>query len=170
MSLRNRNTNNDMSIAGVDGVWTIGDCAAIVDKHNEELCPPTAQFAVRQGKQTGKNIVRKIKGRKTRAFNYHSRGQFATIGHRRAVAHMFGIKLSGFPAWLIWRAVYLLMLPTWVRKLEVFSAWNMELSFPCDITQLHLARTRPTRKEESPVNTMMMHRINSNSAVTNRYI
>lgn len=142
-------TNNDMSVFGVDGVWAIGDCAAIVNKHNEQLSPPTAQFAVRQGKQAGKNIVRKIKGKKTRPFNYHSRGQFATIGHRRAVAHMYGIKLSGFPAWLIWRAVYLLMLPTWVRKLEVFSAWNLELLFPRDITQLHLARTKPPQKQKS---------------------
>lgn len=141
-------TDYDMSVPDVEGVWAIGDCAAVVNKHNGKLSPPTAQFAVRQGKQLAINVVRKIKVRKTRPFNYHSRGQFATIGHRRAVAHMFGIKLSGFPAWLIWRAVYLLMLPTWVRKLEVFSAWNMELLFPRDITQLHLARTRPPKKPE----------------------
>ena len=33
------------------------------------------------------------------------------------------------------------MLPTFLRKLQVFSEWNLALLFPRDTTQLHLART-----------------------------
>lgn len=138
-------TNADMSVAGVENVWAIGDCAAIINAANGELSPPTAQYALRQGRQVAKNIIRALKGGKTRAFSYHSRGQLATIGHRRAVAWVFGVKLSGFPAWLLWRAVYLFMLPTLLRKVQVFIEWNLELLFPRDVTQLHLARTRPSR-------------------------
>jgi NADH dehydrogenase len=134
-------TKPDMSVSGLEGVWATGDCAAVVNAENNELSPPTAQFAVRQGQQLAQNIERTVAGQSTRPFSYRSRGQLATIGHRKAVAHVLGIKLSGFPAWLMWRAVYLLMLPTLVRKLQVFSEWNLELLFPRDVTQLNLART-----------------------------
>jgi NADH dehydrogenase len=134
-------TEPDMSVPGSEGVWAIGDCAAVVNAEDDQLSPPTAQFAVRQGRQLAQNIQRAVAGRATRPFSYRSRGHLATIGHRKAVAHVLGVKLSGFPAWLTWRAVYLLLLPTLLRKLQVFSEWNLELLFPRDVTQLNLART-----------------------------
>ena len=136
-------TDPDMSVPGVQGLWAIGDCAAVVNAHDGGLSPPMAQFAVRQGRQVADNIVRVLAGRETRPFRYRSRGHVATIGHRRAIAHVFGIRLSGFAAWLLWRAVYLSMLPTFLRKLQVFTEWNLDLLFPRDTTQLHLERTTP---------------------------
>ncbi|MGD8630888.1 MAG: NAD(P)/FAD-dependent oxidoreductase [Gammaproteobacteria bacterium] len=134
-------TGPDMSVAGLQGVWAIGDCAAVVNAHDGEPSPPTAQFAVRQGKQVADNIERVIRGKSTRPFSYRPLGQLASIGHRRAIAHVTGLQISGFPAWLLWRAVYLSMLPTFLRKLQVFSEWTLELLFPRDTTQLHLQRT-----------------------------
>jgi NADH dehydrogenase len=134
-------TQPDMSVPGLDGIWAIGDCAAVINARDGTLSPPTAQFAVRQGRQLADNLVRAIAGKETRPFSYRARGQVATIGHRRAIAEVFGVKLAGFPAWLLWRALYLSMLPTFLRKLQVFSEWNLELLFPRDITQLNLART-----------------------------
>jgi len=63
----------------------------------------------------------------------------------RAIAHVFGIRLGGFPAWLLWRAVYLSMLPTFLRKLQVFPEWTLELLFPRDTMHLNLERTRVAR-------------------------
>ncbi|MGD2073971.1 MAG: NAD(P)/FAD-dependent oxidoreductase [Gammaproteobacteria bacterium] len=140
-------TSPDMSVPGLKDVWAIGDCAAVINADDGALSPPTAQFAVRQGKQLARNIARAVADRPSRPFSYRSRGQLATIGHRKAVAHVLGMKLSGFPAWLIWRAVYLAMLPTLVRKLQVFSEWNLELLFPRDMTQLNFARTSWPRGE-----------------------
>jgi NADH dehydrogenase len=140
-------TAADMSVSGLEGVWAIGDCAAVVNAEDDQLSPPTAQFAVRQGRQLAQNIERAVAGRPTHPFSYRSRGHLATIGHRKAVAHVLGLKLSGFPAWLIWRAVYLLMLPTLLRKLQVFSEWSLDLLFPRDVTQLNLARTSWPRRE-----------------------
>jgi NADH dehydrogenase len=134
-------TGPDMSVPGVENVWALGDCAAVVNARDGVLSPPTAQFAVRQAKHLADNIAQAVRGRSTRPFRYRSLGHVASIGHRRAIAHVLGIRLSGFPAWLLWRAVYLSMLPTFLRKLQVFSEWNLELLFPRDITQLHLART-----------------------------
>lgn len=141
-------TNADMSVVDSEGVWAIGDCAAVVNAHDNTLSPPTAQFAARQGKQLARNLLRRIHGKPTRAFRYHSRGHLASIGHRRAIAHVLGVRLSGFPAWLLWRAVYLFMLPTLMRKLQVFSEWNLELLFPRDMTQLHLHTSAPSMDAE----------------------
>lgn len=135
-------TGPDMSVTGQQGVWAIGDCAVVINADTGECSPPTAQFAVRQGRQVADNIVRELEDKPVRAFSYRSRGELATIGHRRAVAQLFGLRLSGFTAWLIWRAVYLFMLPTALRKLQVFSEWSLELLFPRDMTQLHFGRTR----------------------------
>jgi NADH dehydrogenase len=61
-------------------------------------------------------------------------GQLSTIGHNKAVAEMFGIKLSGFVAWLLWRGVYLLKIPTLSRKTRLFLEWNWPMFFPPDIS------------------------------------
>ena len=45
------------------------------------------------------------------AFSFKPVGQLATIGHNKAVAEMFGLRISGFVAWLLWRGVYLLKRP-----------------------------------------------------------
>jgi NADH dehydrogenase len=140
-------TNPDMSVEGSDNLWAIGDCAAVLNAEDRTLSPPTAQFAVRQGRQLADNLARVVRGEVARPFSYRSRGQLATIGHRRAVAQLFGVTVSGFPAWLMWRAVYLLMLPTLLRKLQVFTEWNLDLLFPRDLTQLHLGRTSPARSD-----------------------
>ena len=135
-------TAADMSVPGLEGVWAIGDCAAVINAYDAQPSPPMAQFAVRQGQQVADNIAGAVRGQRSRPFRYRSRGHLASIGHHRAIAHVFGIRLGGFLAWLLWRAVYLSMLPTFLRKLQVFSEWNLDLLFPRDTTQLNLARTR----------------------------
>jgi NADH dehydrogenase len=155
-------TMPDMSVANFRGLWAIGDCAAVINSENDNYSPPTAQFAVQQGKQLAKNIARAVSGTETHSFRYRSRGQLATIGHRKAVAHVFGINLIGFPAWLMWRAVYLLMLPTLLRKLQVFSEWNLELLFPRDVTQLDLKQTNVphgnmTKRKETVIKSAASH-------------
>jgi len=142
-------TRPEMSIAGVEGVWAAGDCAAVPNGYTGELSPPTAQFATRHGKQVAKNIVRCLRGRRPRIFSYRPRGELACVGYHRAVASVFGMKLSGFSAWLLWRAFYLFKLPTLLRKLQVNFEWNIEMLFPQDVTQLHFTRTRPRQRRRA---------------------
>jgi NADH dehydrogenase len=63
----------------------------------------------------------------------------ASIGHRNAVAEIYGVKLSGFVAWFLWRGIYLAKLPTLSRKLEVAIGWACAIPFPPNIVQLRLA-------------------------------
>jgi NADH:ubiquinone reductase (H+-translocating) len=134
--------NPDMSVPGVAGLWALGDCAAVPNAHDNAISPPTAQFADRQARQLARNILAKLAGRPTRAFSYRPMGQLSSIGHNKAVAEIFGLRISGFIAWLMWRGLYLLKIPTLSRKSRLFLEWNWAMFFPPDISHLGYRRTR----------------------------
>ncbi len=142
----------DMSVRGVDGVWAAGDCAAVVNALDGKTCPPTAQFAEAQAKQLAANIIARLDGRPTRAFRYRPKGQLASVGHNKAVAEIAGLKVSGFVAWLMWRGLYLLRIPTLARKSRLFLEWNWAMFFPPDIAHFGYRRTQrhaPARVSQS---------------------
>jgi NADH dehydrogenase len=138
--------NPDMSVPGVEGVWAAGDCAAVVNALDGKVCPPTAQFAEAQARQLAANIVARLAGRPTGAFRWRPKGLLSSVGHNKAVAEVFRLKLSGFAAWLMWRGTYLLRMPTLARKARLFLEWNWAMFFPPDISHLGYRRTqrRPT--------------------------
>ena len=53
-------------------------------------------------------------------------------------------RLSGFIAWVLWRGIYLVKLPTLSRKLEVARSWACATPFPPNIVQF-----RPSEKQEA---------------------
>jgi NADH dehydrogenase len=132
----------DMSVPGTAGVWALGDCAAVPNARDGKISPPTAQFADRQARVLADNIVRSLRGAPTRAFSYRPVGQLSAIGHNKAVAELGGVRIAGFVAWLLWRGVYLLKIPTLARKVRLFLEWNWAMFFPPDISYLSYTRTR----------------------------
>jgi NADH dehydrogenase len=138
----------DMSVPGLPGVWAIGDCAAVPNSYGDGApCPPTAQFALRQGPQLAANIARRKRGEPTRPFGYRPKGLMSAIGHNRAVARVWSINLSGFIPWLLWRGFYLLYIPTFARKARVYLEWNWAMFFPPDIAHLRFTRTVDERDD-----------------------
>ena len=103
--------------------------------------PPTAQFAVAEARFLAANLVARVAGRPTREFRHASRGAMATTGHLKGVAQLFGLRLAGLPAWLLWRAYYLLQMPTLSRKLRIWVEWTWAMFFAADITHLRFTRT-----------------------------
>ncbi|MEM9102844.1 MAG: NAD(P)/FAD-dependent oxidoreductase [Pseudomonadota bacterium] len=136
----------DMSVKGEEGVWAIGDCALITNTYNQQHCPPTAQFAEQQAVQLAKNIQSSILGKPTQPFYYKPKGMLASIGHNKAVAEIYGIRISGFIAWLMWRAIYLLKMPTFSRKVRLFLEWSWAMFFPPDISHLGFQRSKDFEK------------------------
>ena len=130
--------NEDMSVVGVSGLWSAGDCAAIPDVKSGagKFYPPTAQHALRQGVIVAKNIEAAILGRPLSPFRFKMLGMLASIGHHTGVAMVFGIKFSGFVAWWFWRSVYLMKLPRLAKKLRVMASWTLDLFFGGEIEQL----------------------------------
>jgi NADH:ubiquinone reductase (H+-translocating) len=130
--------NEDMSVPGVSGLWAAGDCAAIPDVKSGtgKFYPPTAQHGLREGAAVAKNIEAAILGRPPKPFRFQMLGMLASIGHHTGVAMMFGIKFSGFIAWLFWRSVYLMKLPRLAKKLRVMASWALDLFFGREIEQM----------------------------------
>ncbi len=134
--------NADLSVRDTPGVWAIGDCALVRNAADNAIAPPTAQFAVRRGEvRSPRNLLAALANRPTRAFAHRSRGSMAAIGRRKGVADVFGVPLSGLPAWLLWRAYYLSQMPTLGRKVRIFVEWTWGMFFPNDITHLRFTRS-----------------------------
>jgi NADH dehydrogenase len=125
-----------MRVSGLQNVWAVGDCAYITNAFDHQPSPPTGQFAEREGRQAAANIVRVLRGEPTRPFFFKQLGQLCSIGGRRAVAEMFGFRISGLAAWFLWRSVYLLKLPSWSRRIKVGLDWGWDLLFPRDLGTL----------------------------------
>ena len=141
----------DLAVRGTPGVWAIGDCAHARNAHDGSIAPATAQFAVAQARTLAQNVLAKLGGRPTLEFRYRSRGAMAALGHRRGVANVLGIPLSGLAAWLVWRAYYLSRMPTLGRKLRILVEWTWGMFFPHDITHLRFTRSgdiEPSRSEQ----------------------
>ena len=117
------------------GVWAVGDCATLIDPTSKQPYPPTAQHALREGRQVAKNICARMKGKPTTPFVFKMQGQLAAIGRRTGVARIFGLKFSGVLGWLLWRNVYLMKLPTLEKKIRVGMRWALDMIFERDIAQ-----------------------------------
>jgi len=135
-------TDGMLRCVGKAGYWAVGDCAGVPTPTGKGYAPPTAQFAIREAETCAKNIVATIDGRASTPFSFRALGVLASLGQRSAVADVFGIQMSGFFAWFIWRTIYLAKLPGVARKLRVALDWTLDLLFARDITQLEVGRPR----------------------------
>jgi NADH dehydrogenase len=144
-------TDPDLSVRGVLGVWAIGDCALVRNGADAGYAPPTAQFAVAEALALAHNIAAYVAGQPTRAFSHASKGMMATTGHLKGVAQLFGVRLTGLPAWLLWRAYYLARMPTLGRKVRIWVEWTWSMFFSADIT--HLRFTRTSEVDSDPTTT-----------------
>jgi NADH dehydrogenase len=136
-------TDRFMRVPGQDHVWALGDAALIPLNDNPgedpaDYATQTAQFAVREGHQLAGNIVAKLKGEEFKPFAYTSKGSLASLGMSKAVADVYGVKLSGMFAWLLWRGFYLSFLPGFVAKFRVGLNWIINAIMPPNIVQLRM--------------------------------
>src|SRR6185312_4123914 len=95
-------------------VWALGDCAAIPGPDGRPY-PALAQHTIREARHLARNIQAVIAGRAPTPFIFRALGTMASLGHTRAVASVFGLRLTGFPAWWIRRTYYLFQMPRWDR-------------------------------------------------------
>jgi NADH:ubiquinone reductase (H+-translocating) len=135
-----------LRVAGLGGVWAIGDCAAIPDPRGGTY-PPTAQHALREGRLVAGNVAAALRGHPPAPFRFRTIGTLVALGHRSAAAELRGRRFSGLLAWLMWRAVYLAKLPGFERKVRVLLDWTIDLFLPRDIV-LTRSSSAPTLPEQ----------------------
>jgi len=119
----------DLRVAGddgvVDGAWGAGDACAVPDLTKEpgQFCPPNAQHAVRESKTLAANIVATLRGEALTDYRHKYIGTVASFGIGKGVANTYGLKVKGFPAWLMHRGYHLYAMPTLDRKVRIALGW-----------------------------------------------
>ncbi|PYT99665.1 MAG: FAD-dependent oxidoreductase [Acidobacteria bacterium] len=116
----------DLTIPNYPDIFIIGDLAHAVDEKGKPL-PGVAQVAMQGGAYAAKTIRARVEGKPPlRPFHYFNKGDMAVIGRAAAVANIFGVHLSGWPAWLIWLFVHLMYIVEFQSRVLVFVQWGFE--------------------------------------------
>ena len=116
----------DLTIANFPDIYVVGDLALSLDASGKPLAG-VAQVAMQQGAYAAKAIVRKVTGQaKPKPFKYFDKGNMAVIGRAAAVANVFGVHLSGLPAWLVWAFIHLLYIVEFQSRIVVFMKWAIQ--------------------------------------------
>ncbi|MFC7544831.1 NAD(P)/FAD-dependent oxidoreductase [Plantactinospora sp. GCM10030261] len=146
----------------VEGAWSAGDCAAVPDLTGPPgtYCSPSAQHAVRQAARMADNIRAVIRGRLPSNYKHKHAGSVASLGLHKGVAQVYGIKLTGFPAWFMHRTYHMSRIPSLNRKVRVVVDWTLAFFLKREVValgQLHDPReefsvatssTRPSPPEK----------------------
>jgi NADH:ubiquinone reductase (H+-translocating) len=108
----------DLSLPGHPEVFAIGDMITLQD------VPGTAQPAIQEGKYVARVVAARLAGKPAPPpFKYNDLGTMAVIGRTRAVAEVFGWKVGGFIAFLIWGVIHLAYLVGWGNRFEAVVRW-----------------------------------------------
>jgi NADH dehydrogenase len=112
----------DLSIPGHPEAFVVGDLAAFHQGPAGPL-PGVAPVAIQQGACAAANIQATLAERPRQSFRYRDKGSMATLGRGKAVAHVGGLSFTGYPAWLAWLFIHLMLLVDFRSRVFVFFEW-----------------------------------------------
>jgi NADH dehydrogenase len=128
-----------LQVRGMPDAWAAGDLAAVPDitkKDKDATTAPNAQHAVRQAKRLAANVVAVLEGRQPEPYRHSYVGSVASLGLRKGVAQVYGVKLKGWPAWMMHRAYHVSRVPTFNRKARVIADWVLATVFRREVISL----------------------------------
>ncbi len=134
--------NEYFEVQGARDVYALGDNATQTDPQTGQPYVATAQVAIRQARSLARNLEAELTGRERKPFRFRLLGEMVPLSRRTAVADLRGIKLLGFPAWFMWKTVYMLKLPTLAARVRVVLDWTIELFFERDVSELTVDEER----------------------------
>ena len=115
----------DLTLPGHPEVFALGDMVRVTGE-NGEIQPllGVAPVAMQQGRYVAKAVKARQRGREHEPFRYRDKGNVATIGRSRAVADIKGLRVSGFPAWLLWLGIHIWYLIGFQNRIVVLIRWS----------------------------------------------
>src|SRR5690606_28631436 len=111
-----------LSIKTNKDIFVIGDMASIKQADGTPV-PGVSPAAMQMGEQTAANILRELKGKPRKPFEYNDKGTMATIGRSKAIAEIGKFKFRGFIAWLMWLFLHVFFLIGFKNRLAVMTDW-----------------------------------------------
>ncbi|ODT58405.1 hypothetical protein ABS71_19005 [bacterium SCN 62-11] len=112
----------DLSVAGLDGVFCLGDMCFFPDEQGKPL-PGMAPVAMQQGPVAAANALAFLQGRPTRPFRYQDAGIMATVGRTKGVAVLGNRHISGTRGWFTWLWHHLLRIVDYQNRALVSARW-----------------------------------------------
>ncbi len=113
---------SSLTLPNADNVFVIGDLAAAVDADGVTV-PGVAPAAQQGGLHAVACIEADLAGQPRPEFHYKDKGSMATIGRSSAVAHVFGLQISGYVAWVVWWLVHIWSLVGFRSRATVMVGW-----------------------------------------------
>ena len=112
----------DLSLPGRPHIFVLGDTALVTGVGGQPL-PGVAPVAKQQGAYVAQVIAARVAGRPVAPFHYRDYGMLATIGRSHALVQFGRVKLSGFPAWVLWCLAHIFFLIGFRNRLFVMLNW-----------------------------------------------
>jgi NADH dehydrogenase len=141
----------DLTVPGHPEVLALGDMVQVqaADGSIHPL-PGLAPVAMQQGRYVARAVRARLRGNTPRPFHYRDKGNLATIGRSKAVADIKGLRVSGFPAWVLWLFVHLFYLIGFQNRLLVLIRWLFSFATHGRGARL-ITRTATTLERETPL-------------------
>lgn len=120
----------DLSLPGHPEVFAVGDMASI------NKLPGVCEVAMQGGLHAANTIRRRLKGdSRDIVFKYRDVGSAAAIGRFKAIVSVRGLRLSGFPGWVVWLFVHVTFLNGYGNRIAALWRWSRAM----------IGRARPER-------------------------
>ena len=86
--------------------------------------PGVAEVAMQSGIHAANTIKRRLHGKEAAAFKYRDLGSMAAVSRFRAIVSFKGLRLSGFPGWLMWLVVHITFLTGFKNRFTALLHWG----------------------------------------------
>jgi NADH dehydrogenase len=143
--------NAEMNLPGHDGVFALGDAAAVPDiaKGQEgAVCPPTAQHAMRQGRTVADNVIATLRGAPMEPYVHKDLGLVVDLGGKDALSKPLGVELHGLPAQAVARGYHWSALRTTVAKTRVLTNWVLNAVAGDDFVRTGFQARKPAKLKD----------------------
>ncbi|MCP9829674.1 NAD(P)/FAD-dependent oxidoreductase [Synechococcus sp. L2F] len=118
----------DFSLPGHPEVRVIGDLCHYSHTSDGAPLPGMAGPAVQMGAWVAKDILNQLAGQASAPFRWMDLGSMAVIGPMYAVADLRGVRVTGFPGWLLWGLAHLAFIPDTENRITLLSRWLWQIA------------------------------------------
>lgn len=123
-----------LRVPGAEGLYAVGDIATLDDPRTGRPYPRVAPIAISQGVRAAANVENQVLGRAPEPYAAYHAGKIVSLGDGQALADVLGWRVTGRPAWWIYRAAYLLKLVGAKNKVRAAVTLGLNRLFGRDLT------------------------------------
>lgn len=117
-----------------ENLYVVGDMSRARHPRTGDPYPPVAPVAVSQGVRAAGNVENARAGRDPEPYRGDHAGKLVSLGAGDALVEILGLRFSGLPAWLTYRATYLAKLVGLRNKVQAVLTLGLNRLFGRDLT------------------------------------